>query len=428
MKSYKYPIILVAILLLSISSCYKKWDDPTFTVPVYKGKKANRTIADLKALHELNSNQLDSVTARNGFIVDAWVVSSDQGGNIYKSIFVQDETGGMEILINKTGLYNDFPVGQKVFINCIGLVVGDYHNQYRMGWIYNGGVGQIHDQYVTNYFSKDGMPDLSKAPFEITEIQSIADLTPENQSKLVIIRDCEFADVSKGKPLSDNDVSTEHTVNFNGASIVVRTSNYAKFRSVTCPTEKVTLVGILTQYNSTYQLLLRTRADIMDHEETPDEELLETLSFDENSLTTGGWSLSNNNSSTKWVYQEVSGNKCMFHQPTTQICDDWLISPEITLSDWEGVSLYLEHRMTIEGLPDFFQVYYSTSHVAGSFNENDWHAFSPNLTRFTADFNLSNALDLSVIQNNKFRIAIRYNNYSGVSASRWYIKNIQFKK
>lgn len=425
MKQYRFLVIIILSAITLFSSCEKKWEDPAFTVPKYNGKKANKTIANIKSLHTLNSNQLDSIMPRGEFIVDAWVVSSDEGGNIYKTIYVQDETGGLEISVNKTGLFNDFPVGQKVFINCKGLVVGDYHNQFRMGWIYSGSVGQIHGAYVDNYFSKDGLPDLKSAPFEVTEIQSMADLTPENQSKLVIIRDCEFAEDVVGKPLSEDDVTTERTVTFNGASVVVRTSNYAKFRNIPCPEGKITLMGILTQYNDNYQLLLRTRHDIIEQGDVPGEELLLAMNFDENSLSTGGWSLSDESSTTAWRY--VNSDNTMFHPPADGVlCNDWLISPAITLPGTEGVSLYLEHKMTIQGLPDFFQVYYSTSHVDGNFNESDWHAFDPNLSRFTAEFSLSNALDVSVIQNNNFRIAIRYNNSS--AASRWYVKSIQFKK
>ncbi|MDL2308360.1 DUF5689 domain-containing protein [Bacteroidales bacterium OttesenSCG-928-C03] len=428
MKHNTLSLIIIAIATLLLSSCNQKWDEPTFVAPKYNGKKATHSIAQIKEMHTIGSNQLDSLKSNKDIIVDAWVVSSDRGGNIYKTLYVQDETGALAIPINKTGLFNDFPVGQKVFIKCNGLVLGDYHNLFQMGWVYQGGIGQIHSEFVDNYISKDGLPDLSKAPFEITTIYSAADLSPDNQSKLVQIPDCEFDAASIGLPLAGNDVITEHTVSFNGTSIVVRTSNYAKFRSMTCPESKVTLVGILSLYNSTYQLLLRTREDIIIQDEQPDEELVKMMTFDENSLTTGGWSVSNDDSETKWTYN--TSTQSMFHQPANagQTCNDWLISPAITLSSTDGISLYLEHRNSIQGLPTFFQVYYSTTHTEDNFNESDWTAFSPNLTRFTADFDLSNALDASVIQNNNFRIAIRYNNSTGIAASRWYVKNIQFKK
>lgn len=428
MKRNRLLIILFLGILFLNNSCRKNWDEPNFQIPQYTGKAPNKTIADLKALHDISSNAPDSVPLRGDFIVQAWVVSSDEGGNFYKSMFVQDATGAIEIPIDKTGLYNDYPVGQKVIINAKGLVVGDYHNMYQMGWIYQGAIGRINSLYINRYISKDGLPDTLNMP-QRTLIQSAADLNPDNVGKLVEIRNCEFTDESVGKPLAYNDYITEHPVRFNGNTITLRTSNYAKFRSITCPSEPVTLIGILTVYNTSYQLMLRTREDMIIQGAGPGPgEVIKEMTFDENSLTTGGWRLSDPASPTAWYYQSSGGNQFMFHGPTSAVTDDWLISPEITLDELAGVSLYLEHRMTLQGLQDFFQVYYSVNHVDGQFDENDWVAFNPNLNVFPSEFGLSNALDVSVIPSRTFRIAIRYHNYNGIQAARWFVKNIQFKK
>ena len=67
------------------------------------------------------------------FIVEAVVVSTDEGGNFYKSMVVQDETGAIEIQLDMNGLFNLYPVGQKVIIDCRGLIVGDYNRYYQNG-------------------------------------------------------------------------------------------------------------------------------------------------------------------------------------------------------------------------------------------------------------------------------------------------------
>ena len=46
-KIYSISIILLA-LVVSLLSC-KKWEAPEFQAPEYTGKKANKTIADIKA-------------------------------------------------------------------------------------------------------------------------------------------------------------------------------------------------------------------------------------------------------------------------------------------------------------------------------------------------------------------------------------------
>ena len=52
-------------------------------------------------------------------IIEAYVVSSDEGGNFYKSIsFVSvDGLTGFSMPVDNYNLYNEYPPGRKVFIN-----------------------------------------------------------------------------------------------------------------------------------------------------------------------------------------------------------------------------------------------------------------------------------------------------------------------
>ncbi|MDD6976678.1 MAG: DUF5689 domain-containing protein, partial [Bacteroidales bacterium] len=51
-----------------------------------------------------------------------------RSGNFYKSFYIQDsETGpGIEVKIGKNSLYNEYKLGQEVYINLDGLCVGEY--------------------------------------------------------------------------------------------------------------------------------------------------------------------------------------------------------------------------------------------------------------------------------------------------------------
>lgn len=61
-----------------------------------------------------------------GAVIKGRVSSTDKPGNFYKSLFIQDETGGMEIKIGKNGLYNDYLPGQTVYVKLDGLTLGMY--------------------------------------------------------------------------------------------------------------------------------------------------------------------------------------------------------------------------------------------------------------------------------------------------------------
>lgn len=426
----KSTVIIFLAAIVLFCSCKKEWEEPEFKIPV-ANMTANKTIADLKALHTIGTPP-DSVLLTppdKKFIIEAWVVSSDEGGNFYKSMVLQDHTGGIEMRIDKTGLYTEFSVGQKVFLDAEGLLIGDYFSYYQLGTLYEGGVGRINALQLSDYLFKDGMPDITAMP-QPARITSSADLAA-NVGNLVTIPNCEFAAASIGKPIAFDHIDyTEHTVNFNGNSVILRTSSYAKFRNIICEDKRFTLNGILTVYNGTYQFSLRTKEDI-DYTNSGEETPLHTLTFDENSLTSGGWRIADDNSATKWVFQNFGGNKYMFHAPVNEAsarCDDWLISPEITLETLNGVSMYLDHQLLSgAALQDYYQVYYSTTDNGSTFHESDWTSFG--YLAFTSEnFELSNALDASVIGNNTFRIAIRFNKSADAVANRWSVRGVQFKK
>lgn len=436
MNIKKINIYLLAIclfsLVFSLNSCQDKWDEPEFNIPKYDGPAANKTIQDIIDIYN-EKGEMDSI-CHNGetFIVKAVVVSSDEGGNFYKSMVVQDETAAIQIQINKTGLYNFYPVGQTVYIDCKGLVVGNYHGVYQIGWIYQGSIGRIDGSFLDNYLHKDGIPmkDISSM---ITEINSPEDLNESNINKLVTIKNCQFAENAIGQVWASSDYTTNRSITYiNGNQIpdatplVVRTSNYAKFINYTVPGGYGDLTGILSIYQSgstsTYQLMLRTKDDIGEFGIVQD---VYPMSFDANSFN-NGWSSLNNDgdNSSQWSIATYQNFKFMNHGAMENTCDDWLVSPEIPIATVNGSTLYIEHFNTLTGsTPDSYKVYYCTN-FNGSINENDWHELS--ITNYPSEFGYSNGILINNINAN-FRLAFRYHNDGG-NTTQWGIKSLKFSK
>ncbi|MBO4488177.1 MAG: OB-fold nucleic acid binding domain-containing protein [Bacteroidales bacterium] len=422
-KISTYIIILSALMAGLFSSC-NRWEEPEFQAPVYDGPAANHTIADIKAMHpNLGSGAQDSICSYDDvFIVKATVVSSDQGGNCYKYLTIQDETGGIEISIDRSGLYNEYPVGQTVYLDCRGLIVGDYHNKYQVGWKYNGSVGRINQAALGQYLHKDGIPDMTNPivanPIEVT---GSSQLTPENVNCLVKINGCTFDSQHHGQPLASNDFTCDRTIYINGTPITVRTSNYAYFRNIIIDaTKEYCLYGILSVYNSNYQLTLRTKEDV---QEMLQDVVLAESYVNANSLTNGTWGCYPANNS--WQYRSFQGADIIFHNSATEACDDWLISPVINLSNassLDNVILEIKHQNNVSGsLATYYQVYYSTTYTDGEdpATHGDWQPFTPNLNVFPNSLGWSNALDLSVLPNKTFRIALRYHKDGAPNGTPW---------
>jgi hypothetical protein len=105
-KNHIQLLSLLSILLLSgIVSCVKKDFDepPTGGEPV--SVTPNTTLAELKALH-LTKGGFDKIT--EDLIIGGQVVMDDRSGNYYKTLVIQDATGGIEIKFNDGYLYNQF--------------------------------------------------------------------------------------------------------------------------------------------------------------------------------------------------------------------------------------------------------------------------------------------------------------------------------
>ena len=98
----------------------------TATLPGFGGQFT--TIADLKALY---ANKPLEITG------DIWiqgqVTSSDKTGNIYREIYIQDETGGIDLKLGKSSLYSDYKIGQRIYVKCNGFTLGAYNGMPQLG-------------------------------------------------------------------------------------------------------------------------------------------------------------------------------------------------------------------------------------------------------------------------------------------------------
>ena len=61
------------------------------------------------------------------------VVSDDRTGNIYREIYLQDETGAIDLKLGKSSLYSDYQFGQWVYVKCTDLCIGAYKGMPQLG-------------------------------------------------------------------------------------------------------------------------------------------------------------------------------------------------------------------------------------------------------------------------------------------------------
>ena len=172
MNKIFYAIGTFAAALTLLASC-DEWE-PVFTgdygkADVYKPVTLtpNKTIMELKSLYK-NA----PVKIEDGIIIGGQVISEDRSGNIYKSIYIQDATGAIEVKIGKNSLYNDYKLGQWVYVKCSGLTLGAYNGIIQLG--YEDASGEYETSYLDVQYIIDthifrGELDTPLAPKKVAE-------------------------------------------------------------------------------------------------------------------------------------------------------------------------------------------------------------------------------------------------------------------
>lgn len=148
------------------------------------------TIADLKDMYKANGSK--PLVVQKTCIIKGQVTTSDQVGNFYKSLYIQDATAGIEIKIGRNGLYNEYKLGQWLYVDCTGLTIGDYNGMINVGYADPSGqyeTAYLEHPYVIDAHVFKGEYDDPVAPVVITE----ADLHKKvNLGRLVTIKDLKY--------------------------------------------------------------------------------------------------------------------------------------------------------------------------------------------------------------------------------------------
>jgi hypothetical protein len=193
------------------------------------------------------------------------VVGDDRSGNLYKKIVIQDTSeAGITLIIDRTYLYADFPVGRKVYVKLKGLYLVNYKGTPEIVYSVNpdGTTGGIPSALIGNYIVKANYPNtVTPVVVSLTDLYSNAF---KYVNRLVKLDNMQFDASSSGTLYSDPNVSTNRTIQdcAKTATITMYNSSYATFQSDTTPTGNGSIVGLISLYVSTPQFVLRDTTDV----------------------------------------------------------------------------------------------------------------------------------------------------------------------
>ena len=269
------PTAIALLSLFAITSCVKDddYDIPNpegeKTLPPFSGQVVSFDTAIGKAVTNVTTYGADEA-------IEGYVISSDEAGNFYQKIYIQneDKTKGVTVAINKTGLYTDFPLGAKVQLRLKGLTSQVNNGGVDFGsgiFQANNGrtsVGRMSEAIAKNHlFDKGGvrktLAELAKADTSINTLKVEA-----NINQLITLKGVHFKteDVGKNMHQKANDTrqGTDYTLtDAQGNTIPFRTSRYAKFKDEKVPAGTLDVTGVLTKYGQNWQFMISNYADIV---------------------------------------------------------------------------------------------------------------------------------------------------------------------
>ena len=139
-KIFKLAMLVIAVL--GFSSCYNHFDDPApmkvWTADDFSDAKFI-SIKDLKqmfydAYGSGASSLAKTLEITEDLVISGKVISSDQAGNVYKSIYLYDESSEsaieVKVMVSNWVLYHP---GQTIFVRLKGLCLGSYRYMLSVG-------------------------------------------------------------------------------------------------------------------------------------------------------------------------------------------------------------------------------------------------------------------------------------------------------
>ncbi len=408
----KISIIVIAIAAI-LTGC--NLDPDVAPMPTFVGE-ANTTIAELLAMHTIGSeDSYDSIPVGSNIIICGYVTTSDEWGNNYKYLNIEDETGGIQIKIDNKALYHKYRVGQKLYVKCDGLVLGDYRKLPQLGLWANGSMQAIPSFKTYLYLFPDGSPMGAPNPIVMTSIPSANEIPSTMYNRRVILQGATFVEGGLAT-FSDPGAATSHDIKMaDGTTVTLRTSNYATFASEMLPVGTGEITGILTRYNNYVQLVINSPADLVGFTVPLERQTVFSVNY-ANAFNEGWIQTGSGNPWQTLVNSSFSG---FFVNPSADE-DHYLISPAINLSSTESPELSFTHRAPQGFDPNTMMCFY-TPNYTGDVNTTLWIPLPLTASNgVTTSVNELFALPEGA-QTSNFRLMFHITN----AASSWYLSDIK---
>ena len=350
----------LALLTGLLTSCVK---DENYDIPNFECTET--TLVKTKEVSQIPFTTTLTQYASDD-VIEAYVTSSDQGGNFYKSISFQtlDGSVGFSVPVDVTSTFTNFEPGRKVLIK-----LKDLYTQSPTSFTIGKQIGDIY----TSTSGSTSVGRLAEAKYKKVLNRSCTVVSEEDLVKHVTISEAkndallnvlieldnvQFSDAAIATTYFDPagplvGGSTNHNViDLQGNSVIFRTSEFANYAGKPVASGSGSIRGIMTKYNSDYQFVVRTEEDIK--LSNPRFTPLLNEGFDSSTTFDTKWTKFSVTGAQEWTYSSTFGNpggmiKMSGYAGSNNANEDWLISPKQDLSSISGANLTFDNAYKFNG-------------------------------------------------------------------------------
>ncbi|MDT0691194.1 DUF5689 domain-containing protein [Salegentibacter sp. F188] len=339
---------------------------------------------------------------------EGFVVSSDEGGNFYKELVLQDKPenplAGIVVLVDENSLHETFNFGRKIYVKLDGLSLGYNNGLLQLGIQNRGDVVAIPNSMIDEHLIR------SEQTAEIIPLRlKISDFREQYKNLFVQVENVQF---------NRNLVRDEHIFSFasetideydgerqlesceSGATAVLSTSTFADFKALLLPQQSGSVKAVLSRnfYDDFYALVVNTPEDLNFSGERCDPEFFkcgdnETMGpevlFNEDftdvstltALNSRGWkNLNVSGGSEKFKPGTRNGNRYFrisAYNTTENPLEAWLVTPEINLDGTSGEVFSADILASFDNAT-ILEIYVTTN-FTGNPKTTEWQLLDGNI-------------------------------------------------
>lgn len=445
--------VVIALVVTFFSSCIKN----NYDAPPVNGSDPNltptHTIAQLKQMYAGSRIELtDSI------LIAGVIAADDKSGNFYKTLIIQDETAGIAIRLDQSGLFNNYMIGRKIYIKCKGLFLGAYNGLIQLGGAATAGsnteVDAVPSTLIDKFLIKGSLHNTVTA----LPVTSLSQLDDSYQNRLIKLENVQFSNADAGYTYADGTLQLSKNANIELydancnllGTVVLRNSGFATFANEIMPTFRGTLYAIYSVFGSTKQLFIRDVYDVQFDQPRCGggtgpiggsvvllEEKFDGLANNASLSALPGWSIVAETGTLLWKAGTAGASgtnpfaKCSAYSTSNQypVVRTWMITPDIDLTQTNS------EKLEFRGCAGFdngalLKLYISTNYTGGNPNTAVWNelTYNPLPTSTTGSyppFTSSGLIDISAYDGN-VRIGWVYEGGNTTNqTSTWEVDNIK---